>query len=568
VVAVRQWVAGALLLAVGRPRLRAFGLQHWVPVIGLALVFAVMNVSLYTAIDRVGLGLAVTLEFLGPLAVALVGARTATSAGPRRTLTTVCALLAGAGVIVLTRPQPTTDYVGVGLGVLAAVCWAGYILLNRTLGRRVPGVEGSAAAGALSALVYVPVGIGVLIMHPPTPSALGCALVAGVLSSVLPFLADLLALRRVPAHFFGIFMSLSPVFAAAIGAIFLGEALAPVDWLAIGLIVTANAVAVLVIPAAEPAARDDHHAGDRDERSGGLCVEPWRPADGDQQDLPPTRDHQLRQVALRDRAAEPPVDQGADAVEQAVAEVVGQREVGRVGEQQVAVGRRGVRDLPLVPVPHHRPEQRRLVQFEVRERHGMGSRQPHAGRGVGVEAQVAVLGRDEEGVRAARDVADRDDGERPARPQGSGGAGHPHVGRDPVERRRGHHRVDRLTGLVLERPDDHASVRERREVAPRQPRQRRTELDGRDVETAAGQLDGQLTGAAADLEHPAAAGHAGERDDVVDDRSRISGANGVVALGGPVERRPQAPELVVHRVTRSGREPPSGAAWASRRNRS
>jgi len=228
-----------------------------VPVIGLAVVFAAMNVSLYTAIDRVGLGLAVTLEFLGPLSVALLGARTATSAGPRRTLTTICALLAGAGVVVLTRPQPTTDYVGVGFGLLAAVCWAGYILLNRTLGQRVPGVEGSAAARALSALVYVPVGIAILIAHPPTPAALACALAAGVLSSVVPFLADLLALRRVPAHSFGIFMSLSPVFAAAIGAAFLGEALAAVDWLAVGLIVSANAVAVLVTPRATASRAED-----------------------------------------------------------------------------------------------------------------------------------------------------------------------------------------------------------------------------------------------------------------------------------------------------------------------
>lgn len=247
VVAVRQWVAGVILLAVGRPRLRTFGRREWLPVLAMAAVFAVMNVSLYTAIDRVGLGLGVTLEFLGPLAVALVGARRSST---RRTLTTVCALLAGAGVVMLTRPQPTTDYVGVAFGLLAAVCWAGYILLNRTLGRRLPGVEGSAAAGALSALVYVPVGIGVLIAHPPTVAALVCAVVAGVLSSVVPFLFDLLALRRVPAHTFGIFMSLSPVFAATIGAAFLGEALAVVDWLAIGLIVGTNVAAVLVTPAA------------------------------------------------------------------------------------------------------------------------------------------------------------------------------------------------------------------------------------------------------------------------------------------------------------------------------
>jgi inner membrane transporter RhtA len=97
--------------------------------------------------------------------------------------------------------------------------------------------------------VYVPVGIAVLIAHPPTPAALASALAAGVLASVVPFLADLLALRRVPAHSFGILMSLSPVFAAAIGAGFLGEVLAAVDWLAIGLIVGANAAAVLVTPA-------------------------------------------------------------------------------------------------------------------------------------------------------------------------------------------------------------------------------------------------------------------------------------------------------------------------------
>jgi inner membrane transporter RhtA len=246
VVAVRQWVAGVVLLAVGRPRLRTFTRRQWLPVLALAAVFATMNVSLYTAIDRIGLGLAVTLEFLGPLAVALTGAVTTRSTPFRRRTTLTCALLAGAGVVVLTRPQPSTDHLGIGLALLAALCWAGYILLNRTVGRRVPGVEGSAAAGAVSALVYVPVGIATLLAHPPTPTALACAAAAGLLSSVVPFLADLLALRRVPAHFFGIFMSVSPVLAAGVGAVVLGEALAALDWLAIALIVTANVVGVLV----------------------------------------------------------------------------------------------------------------------------------------------------------------------------------------------------------------------------------------------------------------------------------------------------------------------------------
>lgn len=244
VVAVRQWIAGVLMLAVGRPRLREFTAAQWRPVLALAAVFGIMNLALYTAVDRIGLGLAVTLEFLGPLAVALAGALRAPHSAARRYATLACGLLAAIGVAVLTRPQPSTDLVGIGLGLLAATCWASYILLSRTVGRRLSGVQGSAAAGALSALVYVPIGVVALVAHPPTPTALACAAAAGVLSSAVPFLADLLALRRVPAHVFGIAMSANPVLAAAIGAVVLGEALAPLDWIAIGLIVGANAISV------------------------------------------------------------------------------------------------------------------------------------------------------------------------------------------------------------------------------------------------------------------------------------------------------------------------------------
>jgi inner membrane transporter RhtA len=236
VVAVRQWVAGVLLWVVGRPRVRTFTWRQWWPVLALALVFATMNLSLYTAIDRVGLGLAVTLEFLGPLAVALAASRRRVDLG--------CALLAGAAVVALTRPQPTTDYLGIALALLAAGCWASYILLNRVIGRRLPGAEGSATAAGLSALLYVPIGILTLRHHPPTATALGCAAAAGILASAVPFLADLLTLRRVPARLFGVFMSINPVLAALVGLVVLGQALGWVEWLAIVTIVTANAVSV------------------------------------------------------------------------------------------------------------------------------------------------------------------------------------------------------------------------------------------------------------------------------------------------------------------------------------
>ena len=236
VVAVRQWVAGAVLLTTVRPRFTSFTREQWRPVLALALIFATMNLSLYLAIDRIGLGLAVTLEFLGPLSVALLASRRVTNLG--------CALVAGAAAVVLARPQPSTDYAGIGLAVLAAACWAGYILTSRVVGARLPGSQGPAAAASLSALLYVPVGIWVLTSHPVTAAALGRAATAGLLCSAVPMVADLLALRRVPARFFGVFMSVNPVFAALTGLVVLGQSLALVDWLAIAVIVTANAVSV------------------------------------------------------------------------------------------------------------------------------------------------------------------------------------------------------------------------------------------------------------------------------------------------------------------------------------
>ena len=151
-----------------------------------------------------------TLEFLGPLTVALASGLIATPTGMRRRVILACAVLAAAGVVLLARPQPTTDYLGIGLGLFAATCWASYILLNRTVGERLTGIEGTAAGGAVSALVYVPIGAVALIAHPPTAAALACGATAGVLASVVPFVADVLALRRVPTHFFGIFHERQP----------------------------------------------------------------------------------------------------------------------------------------------------------------------------------------------------------------------------------------------------------------------------------------------------------------------------------------------------------------------
>lgn len=249
VVAIRQVVAASVLLPTARPTLRRMPWAQWWPVLLLATVFGCMNLSLYTAIDRLGLGLAVTLEFLGPLAVALAGSRS------RRDL--LMAVVAAAGVYVLVLPGPSSDYLGIGIGLLAGVCWAAYILLNRLAGARLPGLQAPAVATGLCALAYLPVLAVVAATGRLTWAATGCAVAAGVLASVVPYAADLIALRFVPARFFGVFMSVHPVLAALVGTALLGQVLGLHAWAGIAVVVVANATAVAATgrrgPSLEPA---------------------------------------------------------------------------------------------------------------------------------------------------------------------------------------------------------------------------------------------------------------------------------------------------------------------------
>ncbi len=237
VVAVRQLVAAAVLLPIARPRVWRFTWAQWWPTLLLAGVFATMNLSLYTAFSRIDLGLAVTLEFLGPLAVGL--------AGSRRLLDLLCALAAGLGVYVLVLPGPSTDWVGVGLALLAAACWASYIVLNRVVGQRIPGLQATATATTVSALGYLPV-VVVLGLHGRLGGwPLLAAVAVGVLSSAVPFALDLVALRSVTPGFYGVVASLHPVLAALVGLLLLDQPPALHGWLGIATVVAANAVVVV-----------------------------------------------------------------------------------------------------------------------------------------------------------------------------------------------------------------------------------------------------------------------------------------------------------------------------------
>jgi inner membrane transporter RhtA len=232
VVAIRQFVTALVLTPIVRPRLRGLRRDQWWPILGLVVVFSIMNLSLYAAIDRIGLALAVTLEFLGPLTVAITSSR--------RVLDLAGALLAGVGVVVLTNPGPTTDVLGIALALLAATAWGWYILLNRTLGRRLPGLHGTAVASLVTAATWSPVAVAWFAFHTPTMAAVALAVACGLMSSIAPYVADLLALRRVPAQMFGTFTSINPVWAALSGWLLLHQALDVNEWIGIGLIVLSN----------------------------------------------------------------------------------------------------------------------------------------------------------------------------------------------------------------------------------------------------------------------------------------------------------------------------------------
>jgi inner membrane transporter RhtA len=234
VVAIRQLVTAIVLTPIVRPVLRGMHKDQWWPIVGLVAVFSVMNLSLYAAIDRIGLGLAVTLEFLGPLTVAI--------ASSRRALDIACAVLAGVGVVVLTNPGSTTDIIGFTLALVAATAWGSYILLNRTLGQRLPGLQGTAVASLVTAAAWTPIAITWFAFRTPTAAAIVLAVACGLMSSIAPYVTDLLALRRVPVQMFGTFTSINPVWAALAGWVLLHQALDLNEWIGIGLIVISNAV--------------------------------------------------------------------------------------------------------------------------------------------------------------------------------------------------------------------------------------------------------------------------------------------------------------------------------------
>jgi inner membrane transporter RhtA len=239
VVWLRLGIAALVLVATWRPWRQLRGGRGWnrrtvAHIVAFGVVIAAMNSAFYLALDRVPLGIAVTVEFMGPLALAAASSRRARDA----------LFVAGAlgGIVLLVRVQAgqRLDLVGVALAATAGVFWAAYIVLSARVGEQVPGGSGLAAALVVSAVVTAPTGVASVAGH-LTWAALAAGAGVALLSSALPWSLELEALRRVPTGVFGILMSLEPAVAALSGRLLLHEHLLARQWAGVVVVVVASA---------------------------------------------------------------------------------------------------------------------------------------------------------------------------------------------------------------------------------------------------------------------------------------------------------------------------------------
>ena len=243
---LRLATSSLVLLVWARPRLRGRSRSDLLVLLGFGASLGLMNLAIYESFSRIPLGIAVTLEFVGPLTLAVVGSRRA------RDLAWVG--LAAVGVALLGAERADLDLLGVLFALLAGACWAAYILLSGATGRRFAGIEGLALASVVAMLLVSPF---LLVdgatdgMLDPRVLLLGAAV--GVLSSVVPYTCELVALRTLRPATFGILMSLEPAAAALAGILVLSEALSGLQWLAIGCVVAASIGATRQGVLSEPA---------------------------------------------------------------------------------------------------------------------------------------------------------------------------------------------------------------------------------------------------------------------------------------------------------------------------
>jgi inner membrane transporter RhtA len=245
---LRLTTSAVILLAVARPRLRGRSALDWRPVLALGLTLGAMNWAFYESFARIPIGVAVTIEFIGPLSVAALGSRRPRDLG--------WVGLAAVGIALFGVGPTKVDPVGFGLALLAGVCWAIYILSTAATGRRWPGVEGLAVASTIGMLAIAPFAVAIAGPQLLEPRLIALGAAVGVLSSVIPYSLEMLALRALPTRVFGILMSLEPAAAALAAAVILGEWLSPPQVVAMACVVAASVGATRTGAAPEAVARD------------------------------------------------------------------------------------------------------------------------------------------------------------------------------------------------------------------------------------------------------------------------------------------------------------------------
>ncbi|MEO9325053.1 EamA family transporter [Nocardioides sp. C4-1] len=230
---LRLATSTVILLAWARPSLRGRSRSDLLVLLGFGASLGMMNLAIYQSFARIPLGIAVTIEFIGPLTLAVVGSR--------RARDLVWVGLAAVGVVLLGAERADLDVVGVLFALVAGGCWAAYILLSGATGRRFEGLDGLALASAVAMLLVMPflaVGDATDGMLDPRVLLLGAAV--GLLSSVVPYSCELVALRSLKPATFGILMSLEPAAAALAGILVIDESLSGLQWLAVACVVAAS----------------------------------------------------------------------------------------------------------------------------------------------------------------------------------------------------------------------------------------------------------------------------------------------------------------------------------------
>ncbi|WP_166140490.1 EamA family transporter [Nocardioides ochotonae] len=232
VVWLRLCTSALVMIAIARPTLRGRDRHDWAIVLAFGATLGLMNWAFYQSFQRIPLGIAVTIEFVGPLLIAVLGSRR------RRDLAWVG--LAGVGVLLLGFERADLDPVGVAFALLAGACWGAYILISAETGRRWPGLDGLAVASVVAAALIAPLALGRHADDLADPRVLLIGAAVGLLSSVIPYTCELIALRSIRPGVFGILMSVEPATAALVGMLVLTEFLSPVQWLAVACVVTAS----------------------------------------------------------------------------------------------------------------------------------------------------------------------------------------------------------------------------------------------------------------------------------------------------------------------------------------